>query len=198
MAPFRRSSLLPLWLLLTASCAAAAMPPTKVSERLVMPPTPGYVALTESVNPNGSRVMQMVPTHQSAQNWTDMLSIHQVLDPSGQVPAPRQFLAPIEAGWLKACPGSTSTWLREGEEDGHRFALLMLTCPNNPATGKPEHAWLKGLQGAYSHYVVQKAFRYVPQREQTLEWMAWLRGTGLCRPRADGQCQTSVSATPAR
>ncbi len=73
MAPFRRSSLLPLWLLLTASCAAAAMPPTKVSERLVMPPTPGYVALTESVNPNGSRVMQMVPTHQSAQNWTDML-----------------------------------------------------------------------------------------------------------------------------
>jgi hypothetical protein len=58
-----------------------------------------------------------------------------------------------------------------------------LTCPRNPATGKPEMTWFKALQGNDSFYVVQKAFKFVPDKDQVAKWMGFLRAVAVCDSR---------------
>ncbi|MEN5358121.1 hypothetical protein [Stenotrophomonas sepilia] len=106
---------------------------------------------------------------------------------SGHV-SPREFLGIIEAGWRMACPAAQSHWIREGEEGGRPFALLMLSCPLNPGTGKPEFTWIKGMQGRQGFHTVQKSFRAEPEKDDVVQWIGWLREVGLCGSGAAQAC----------
>jgi hypothetical protein len=59
----------------------------------------------------------------------------------------------------------------------------MMNCPRNAQTGKPEITWFKALQGNDSFYVVQKAFKFDPPKEQIVQWTLWLKGVALCDTR---------------
>ena len=63
------------------------------------------------------------------------------------------------------------------------------SCPKNPGTGKPEITWFKAVQGNDSFYLVQKAFKFEPSKEQVTRWMGYLRKVSVCDSRiADRVC----------
>ena len=84
----------------------------------------GYQQAHQSTDAQGNRITEYVPQGQTVQDWTDMVTVNDAPN-SGHV-SPREFLGIIEAGWRMACPAAQSHWIREGEEGGRPFALLML------------------------------------------------------------------------
>lgn len=165
-------------LLTSLLLAPAASAEASGTEQLLRPQAAGYVKGFEDTGADGGRLWEYVPEGETVEQWTQMLTV--TVTGGGIKATPRQFLGIIEQGWKRACPGAESSWIREGEENGYPFALLMLTCPNNPASGKPEYTWFKGMQGANNFYVVQKAFRFAPEREHVVQWMQYLSRVELC------------------
>jgi len=168
----RRASLC-MTLALAAVCGHAA-----AAEQVRLPPMRGYQQAHQSTDAQGNRITEYVPQGQTVHDWTDMVTVNDAPN-SGHV-SPREFLGIIEAGWRIACPAAQSHWIREGEEGGRPFALLMLSCPRNPGTGKPEFTWIKGVQGRQGFHTVQKSFRSEPEKEDVVQWIGWLREVGLC------------------
>ena len=62
--------------------------------------------------------------------------------------------------------------------------MWALGCKRNPATGKPEMTWFKALAGIDSFYVVQKAFKFVPSKDQVAKWMWVFSARWRCAIRA--------------
>ncbi len=147
-------------------------------EQARLPSMPGYVHAYDAVDPQGNRIDEYVPKGQTVQNWTEMITVNTA--PNSASVSPREFLGFMEAGWKAACPDAQAHWVREGEEEGRPFAVLMLGCPLNPGTGKPEYTWIKGIQGLQGFYTVQKAFRSEPGRDDVVTWVSWLRDVSLC------------------
>jgi hypothetical protein len=44
-------------------------------------------------------------------------------------------------------------------------------------------AWFKAIQGADSFYVVQKAYKFVPSKEQETKWTGYLQSISVCDSR---------------
>ncbi|MEB2230520.1 MULTISPECIES: hypothetical protein [Xanthomonas] len=166
-----------------ASNAAVA---ADMAEGVQLPAMKGYALAHQHSDPQGNRIAEYVPKGQTVENWTDMVTVNNAVG-SGDV-GPRKFLGVIEAGWQAACPGSESHWIREGEKAGRPFALLMLSCPRNPGTGKPEMTWIKGIQGIEGFHTVQKSFRFEPGKDAVVQWIGWLRDVGLCGNRESPAC----------
>ncbi len=134
---------------------------------------------------------EMVPREESVQNWTEMVTTQVFLGLTSATPA--QFRTLMAKQWVTACPGGSFTPIRQGLENGYPFSLWLQLCPRNPSTGKPENTWLKAIKGNDSFYVVQKAFRFDPTREQITEWMHYFRQVAVCDSRlADRQCPKVV------
>jgi len=175
--------------------APAAFAQSSGSEQLLRPQAPGYVKAFENTEADGARLWEYVPTGENVQQWTEMLTV--TASRPGVHATPREFLGFIERGWKGACPDGVSSWIREGQENGYPFALLMLTCPNNPASGKPEYTWFKGMQGADHFYVVQKAYRFAPEPEQVVPWVQYLSKVQLCDEQGSAHpCPRAVPAKP--
>lgn len=123
---------------------------------------------------NGNMItIEYVLQGQTVENWSEMVTT-QIIPGGHQVP-PAEFLQGMKDGWSKSCPGSEVIPIREGQENGHPFAFWYFVCPRNPGTGKPEHTWMKAIQGDESFYVVQKAFKFAPTDEQVVHWTKYLR-----------------------
>lgn len=180
---------LPLCLLLAlgVSVANAAAP---AGEQLRLPALPDYVQAHDATDAQGNRIVEYVPAGQTVERWTDMVTVNSA--PGSAAATPREFLGIIQAGWYIACPDTQAHWVGEGEEDGRPIAVLMLGCPRNPGTGKPEFTWIKGIQGLQGFHTVQKSFRAEPTEADVVTWVGWLRGVALC-----GNGQAPACAAPA-
>ncbi|WP_240336099.1 hypothetical protein [Stenotrophomonas sp. B1-1] len=161
------------------------------TEQVRLPAMPGYAQAHQDTDPQGNRLVEYVPQGQTVQDWTDMVTVNTA--PHAANATPREFLGIIEAGWKLACPDAQANWVGEGEEEGRPFAVLMLGCPRNPGTGKPEFTWIKGIQGLQGFHTVQKAFRSEPEPKDVVTWMGWLRDVALC-----GNGQAPACAPEAR
>ncbi|MGE6334378.1 hypothetical protein, partial [Stenotrophomonas sp. NPDC077659] len=148
------------------------------SEQVLMPRFDGYVKAFEASDPQTGHITEFVPKGQTVEAWTDMVTVN--IAPNSAWVSPRDFLGSMEAGWRGACPDAEVNWLREGVELGRQMAVLMLSCPLNPGTGKPETAWVKGIQGEQGFYTVQKAFRTEVKEADVVTWVKWLSGVALC------------------
>lgn len=126
-------------------------------------------------------ITEMVPQSESVQDWTEMLTT-QLFFGMKQVP-PLHFQSVMASNLQAACAGGESTPVTDGDENGYPFALWWQVCPLNPSTGKPEYTWFKAIQGNERFYVVQKAFRFAPSSEQTVQWGQYLEGISLCDTR---------------
>jgi hypothetical protein len=79
--------------------------------------------------------------------------------------------------------------ISSGPENGYSAGVWLLNCPLNPETGKPEITYTKVMQDNDSLYVVQKAFKFAPSRDQITQWMKYLRSVAICDSRlADAAC----------
>ncbi|THF67420.1 hypothetical protein E6C76_03380 [Pseudothauera nasutitermitis] len=136
----------------------------------------------------GNMVMtEMVPQAETVDNWTEMITTQIFLGMKNATP--EQFQAFMSKAWLTACKDGGVAPIAKGEENGYPFSIWVQDCPLNPATGKPEKTWFKAIKGNDSFYVVQKAFKFEPSREQVVQWMQYFRSIVVCDTRlADRPC----------
>jgi hypothetical protein len=95
-----------------------------------------------------------------------------------------QFLKMIGGQWLTACPGSKPNTINTGQANGYKVSMLILNCPLNPKTNKPENTIFRAIQGNDSFYVVQWATKFdisPQQRENTTKFFSTVN---VCDSRA--------------
>jgi hypothetical protein len=170
---------------LAALCAHPAMADL-VNENLLAGAPPGYKIGFQDKN-NDLQMTEWVPANQTVENWTEMVTVQVFY---GLKITPEEFMHQIEQRWRNACPGAGDAQPIVGSvENGYPSLLWILDCPKNPATDKPEMTWLKGVKGNDSFYVVQKAFKFTPTKEQITRWIAYLKAVRVCDSRiADRAC----------
>ncbi len=129
-------------------------------------------------------ISEMVPTGQSVENWTEMLTVQIFYDMKA---TPEQFRQRFAKDWADKCKGSQSNPVGKGDERGYPVSIWIQFCPKNPDTGKPEFTILKAIGGNDSFYVVQKAFRFKPDKAQIQTWSRFLRDVYVCDSRVAGR-----------
>jgi hypothetical protein len=130
---------------------------------------------------NNGRITEMVPSAESVKNWTEMVTV-QVFYRLQDV-TPEQFKSKMEQLWSGACPGSKSKAITQGVVGGYRTSMWVMYCPTNRQTGKPENTWFRAIQGADNFYVVQKAYKFTPNKQQEAQWVGYLQSVSVCDPR---------------
>jgi len=166
--------------------APPAMAAGLVNENLITTAPPGYrVGFQDK---NGQRQMvEWVPDGETVENWTEMVTVQIFYHVKM---APDAFMQDLAKRWMASCPGSPDAHtIANVVENGYPSLVWLLDCPKNPATGKPEITWFKAVQGNDSFYVVQKAFKFGPSKEQITRWVAYLKSVHVCDSRlADRPC----------
>jgi hypothetical protein len=135
-----------------------------------------------SVRKGNMQMSEMVPEAQTVDNWSEMLTVQVFLNDRGSSPA--AFFQTMQKGYRQACGEVAAIEVAKGEENGYPFSFFHLTCPLNPATGKPEITWFKTIRGKDSFYVVQKAWKERPSTEAIIEWSKFMRKVAVCDTRS--------------
>ncbi len=94
---------------------------------------------------NGVNLMEWVPSGETVQNWSEMVTV-QIFTRRADLD-PAQFLGRLQQQWLAACPGSKPASIPTGKANGYTISMMMLHCPLLAATGKPETTMFPGDQG---------------------------------------------------
>lgn len=132
------------------------------------------------------QITELVPAGEAVANWTEMVTI-QIF--RGLKATPDQFRERLETRWRESCAAGEGHHIAKEAENGYPSAVWLLSCPRNPGTGKPEITFFKAVQGNDSVYVVQKAFKFTPSKDQVTQWVGYLRTVSVCDSRlSDRQC----------
>jgi hypothetical protein len=171
--------------LFVASPAAAEF----VNENLLTTAPAGYHVGFQDKNKN-AQLAEWVPAGETVDNWTEMLTV-QIFYNLKVTPA--AFMHDLEKRWMSSCPGAAEAQpIASATENGYPVLVWLLNCPDNPKTDKPEMTWFKAVQGNDSFYVVQKAFKFAPSKEQIGRWTGYLKAVRVCDTRlADRACPKS-------
>lgn len=168
-----------LALVVVAWSAAPALA-EPIGETLIVGSPPGY-KIGYRDNKNGQTTTEWVPATETVENWSEMVTV-QIFHEFNMTP--NSFMFNVERHWRTACPDAEDVQpVARGLENGYPAQVWILHCPQNPATNRPETTWFKGIQGNESFYVVQKAFRFSPNREQVTRWIAYLKSMSVCDSR---------------
>jgi hypothetical protein len=127
------------------------------------------------------QMTEMVPDGQSVKDWTDMITV-QIFFGMTNV-TPEAYKQRLEKLWAENCKGAQSSPVGQGNERGYPVIVWLQDCPLNQKTGKPEVTLLKAISGRDSFYVVQKAFRFKPDKSQVEQWSRYLRSVSVCDSR---------------
>jgi hypothetical protein len=178
-----------LLLCLAALCMRPALAQLADENLLVTKPD-GYIVGFETKK-NNMTMQEWVPSSQAVDNWMEMLTV-QIFH--GLKAAPQQFQDNMVQRWKAACPNASAATIASPTENGYPAQLWLLQCPNNPETNKPENTWSKAILGNDSFYLVQKAFKFDPSKEQITQLMNFLRSVGVCDTRLpDRACPKSMT-----
>jgi hypothetical protein len=161
---------------LAASCMARAQ---LVNENLLVRVPEGY-KIDYRAKTDKQIINEMVPQGETVGSWTEMVTVQIFL---GLKATLAQMQDNIAQGWLKACPQGLRVPVVETTENGYPVSLWQLSCPSNAQAGKPEWTWFKALRGNDSFYIVQKAFRFEPSKEQITTWIRYLKSVSVCDSR---------------
>ena len=180
-----RAALLQGAVILAALSASAARADLE-NENLLVTAPPGYKVGFSDKKPN-MLMTEFVPAKETVENWTEMVTVQVFF---GLKATPQQFMDDMGKSWRAACPDAEEAHtVADAPENGYPTLVWLLSCPKNPGTGKPEITWFKAVQGNDSFYLVQKAFKFEPSKEQITRWMGYLRKVSVCDLRiADRAC----------
>jgi hypothetical protein len=128
-----------------------------------------------------NQITEMVPANETVQGWTEMVTVQIFGGMKGVTPD--QFRVQVEKNWSGACANAVAGPAAHAVENGYPIAFWMMFCPKNKETGKEETTWFKAIQGHDSFYVVQKAFRFNPPRDQIVQWTHYLKKVAVCDTR---------------
>jgi hypothetical protein len=100
---------------------------------------------------------------------------------------------------MDACPGTTAKGIYTGQVNGYVVSMLVLKCPSNPNTGKPETTAFRVIKGKDALYSVQRAWRLVPSDQEIDEVMHALAKVTVCDTRtAEHPCPAPDAVVPGR
>jgi hypothetical protein len=189
MPPLLPSSMRTSWFLVVLLVGALCARPAGAgleNENLLITAPPGYKVGFNDKKPN-MVMTEFVPAKETVENWTEMVTVQVFF---GLKTTPQQFMEGMEKDWRAACPEAPEAHtVADAAENGYPTRVWLLHCPKNPQSGKPEITWFKAVQGNDSFYLVQKAFRFEPSKEQITRWMGYLRKVSVCDSRiADRAC----------
>lgn len=172
-----RSVVLGLALLLCFGTASTAQ--LKNENLLVGLPQGFKVGFSEQRN--GMNMQEWVPSNETVQNWTEMVTVQVFLNRTDLDPV--KFLTTLQQQWAGACKGSNATPAATSRVNGYLSASMLLRCPLLDRTGKPETTMVKTIKGNDSFYVVQRAVRALPTSAQLEQTKKYLDGVSLCDTR---------------
>jgi hypothetical protein len=135
----------------------------------------GYQASHDS-----RQITEWVPSGETVDEWTQMLTV-QIFRRAG-VDGER-LLQEVGKQYVSACPGTTSKGIFNGQINGYAVSMLLLKCPRNPATGKPETTVFRVIKGSDALYSVQRAWRAVPTDQDLDDVMHGLAKVTVCDSR---------------
>jgi hypothetical protein len=158
-----------------ALCFAAPAAAQPSSEWLAQGPLPGFVIGFQQAD-GGSLIVERVPTGETVQRWTRMVTIQRF---AGDVPIDR-WVAGFVGGLGENCPGARSSDPVWSEVEGRRAVAFRGDCPRNPATGLPETFFLRAVSGATALHVAQVAFRSVPSAADAAWALRHLETVAYC------------------
>lgn len=150
------------------------------AENLILAQPAGFKVGYQS-NRDDSAISEWIPEGQSVGSWTEMLTV-QVY--RGVKVDAATFLQGIGKKWSDACPGSGGKGIFTGQTNGYAVSMLVLRCPKNSATGKPETTAFRVIKGNDALYSVQRAFRSDPSDAELDDVMHYLAKVSVCDTRA--------------
>jgi hypothetical protein len=135
---------------------------------------------------------EWIPVTETVEEWSEMVTIQTYhVRPSV---TQEQFLQGIAAGWMKACPETPAQKIFSGHTNGYPVSMLLLSCPRNAKTGKPETTAFRVILGNEVLYSIQRAFRSAPQADQLAVAMKFL-GVSVCDSERPGHPCPSAAPT---
>lgn len=171
-----RIMILPGLLFMLMTCGAHAQ---LTGENLLAGAPEGYKVVSREKDGNIYSI-DAVPNIDTATSWSAQVSI---MTFSGLKMTPEEFRVRMEKDWKEACPAGRAEHVADGTENGYRFVMWALFCPRNPKTGKPENTWVRAVQGSDNFYLVQKAHRFMPSREEIKDAVKYLETVTVCDSR---------------
>ena len=109
------------------------------------------------------------------------------------------FLQDVGKRYMDACPGTTAKGIFTGDTNGYVVSMLLLKCPNNPGTDKPETTAFRIIKGNDALYSVQRAWRSVPSDPDLDAVMHSLAKVTVCDTRSpDHPCPSLDTLVPGK
>jgi hypothetical protein len=145
---------------------------------------------------NDHHMTEWVPASETVEDWTQMLTVQIYRGASVDAAT---FLQGVGKRYMDACPGTTAKGIFTGQVNGYVVSMLVLKCPKNPGTGKPETTAFRVIKGKDALYSVQRAWRDVPSDQNLEDAMHALAKVIVCDTRAtDHTCPSLDSLVPAK
>ena len=179
---------------LVGSVAAAAFGQQLIdAENLLLAPPKDFKIGFQS---NRNMMTEWVPLAETVDDWTQMLTV-QVF--RGATVDAATFLQGVGKRYMDACPGTTAKGVYTGQVNGYVVSMLLLKCPRNPDTGKPETTAFRVIKGNDALYSVQRAWRGVPSDQELDDIMHALAKVTVCDTRApEHPCPSFDSLVPTK
>ena len=137
---------------------------------------------------------EWIPAAETVEDWTQMLTV-QIY--RGVAVGAASFLSSVGKRYMDACPGINSKGLSTAQANGYAVSMMVLKCPKNPATGKPETTAFRVIKGNDALYLVQRAWRANPSDTDLDDVMHSLSLVTVCDTRApDHPCPSLDSTVP--
>ena len=121
---------------------------------------------------------EWVPLAESVKDWSELITIQTYQAAASITQA--QFLGGVGEKLLRFCPETPIPRMTTGQTNGYPVSMLLLACPKNSNTGKPETTAFRSILGGSDIYFVQYAFRYVPSSNQIATAMKFLGTVSVC------------------
>jgi hypothetical protein len=181
-------------LVLGASAFAAALGQSLLdAENLLFSPPKDFKLGYQSSHDN-SLLTEWVPSAETVEHWTQMLTVQVFRGAAVEAPI---FLGGIGKRYMDACPGTTAKGIYTGQVNGYVVSMLVLKCPLNPKTGKPETTAFRVIKGRDALYSVQRAWTSVPSDQEVDAVMHMLAKVSVCDTRTpEHPCPSMDSVVP--
>jgi hypothetical protein len=178
-----------------AGCVAAVTVGQSLldAENLLFSP-PKDFKIGFQTNRDNRLMTEWVPAAETVDDWTQMLTVQ--IFRGASVDA-ESFLRGVGKRYMDACPGTSAKGIFTGRINGYVVSMLLLKCPKNPGTGKPETTAFRVINGQDALYSVQRAWRDVPSEKDLDDVMHTLAKVTVCDTRAaDHPCPAFDSLLP--
>lgn len=129
---------------------------------------------------DGGTLTEFVAEGETVEEWSQMLTVQVFRNLDADAPV---FLERVGDHYVKDCPGTTAKGIFTGHANGYVVSMLLLKCPHNHATGRPETTAFRVIRGKDALYSVQFAWRAIPSDQDIDAVMHRLAGVSVCDTR---------------